>query len=461
MVSGNPEPGWYEDYENPALLRYWDGAVWTADTQPPSTPAQAVAPPHWTPIQPIAVQPAAFQPIASRPAAMPRPSRVVTPPGYPANAYTRPAARSRRPVSIIVRVVVVLMGFFGTRAALTHAFDTLPAGQAGTPHRPYASSCTDQTPLSATLTKTLTSTRPAGSPVINRTGAAAILKQVWAARNTALAACDLATLTALETGSARLGDLGQARCGCLQLAGSGFSASRLFVPRQEQYPAYFVAMARTVTTEGNSWTEVMAFSRSSPTTRWQLSLATGWGPSGGKVAELGYPVLDADGYAAVPDTHTSAAAQVAVRRLASYYQAAKNTGRLPANPFTPGFWSDQMAADIAAHRQDAVQRNGLHGHFSYTVDPADPVFQVISGSQGMACGVVRFRSVYTGRNGGHPYQTADLRNWGPELAEGGYKSITVSGVSQTCFFVPVRGGPALVLGGDYINETVSTGVPLD
>jgi hypothetical protein len=364
-------------------------------------------------------------------------------------------------VSIIVAVVVLLMGFFGTKAALTHAFDTIPAaGPAGTSHLPYASSCAGKTALSAKLTRTLTSTRPAGSPVINRTGAAAILKQVWAARNTALAACDLSTLTALDTGSARMGDLARARCGCPQLAGSEFSASRLFVPRQEQYPAYFVAMARTVTAQGNSWTEVLAFSRSSATTSWQLSLATGFGPDGGKVSDLGYPVLDADGYAALPDPQTRATAEPAAQKLAGYYQAAKNTGRLPANPFAPGFWSDQMAADIAVHRQDTVQRNGLHGHFSYTVDPADPVFQVLSGGQAMACGVVRVRSVYTGRNGDHPYQTADLRNWGPELAEGGYKSVTLSGVSQTCFLIPVHGGPTLVLGGDYLNESVPTGVPL-
>jgi hypothetical protein len=32
--SAGPAPGWYPDPQNPAVLRYFDGRVWTSSTQP-------------------------------------------------------------------------------------------------------------------------------------------------------------------------------------------------------------------------------------------------------------------------------------------------------------------------------------------------------------------------------------------------------------------------------------------
>lgn len=39
----NAEPNWYPDPSNPQLLRYWDGAQWTAQTSPAGVPQPAPA----------------------------------------------------------------------------------------------------------------------------------------------------------------------------------------------------------------------------------------------------------------------------------------------------------------------------------------------------------------------------------------------------------------------------------
>jgi hypothetical protein len=33
-ASGGLSPGWYPDQQDPSLMRYYDGRVWTAQTQP-------------------------------------------------------------------------------------------------------------------------------------------------------------------------------------------------------------------------------------------------------------------------------------------------------------------------------------------------------------------------------------------------------------------------------------------
>lgn len=70
--------GWYEDPEDPALLRYWDGAGWTDETAPAQAPEPTPAPLAPMPSAPV-------QPSAS---ATPPPSATPSVPGYPG-----PAAR--------------------------------------------------------------------------------------------------------------------------------------------------------------------------------------------------------------------------------------------------------------------------------------------------------------------------------------------------------------------------------
>ena len=38
QADGGAPPGWYPDPQQPAMLRWWDGRVWTAHRQPPQPP---------------------------------------------------------------------------------------------------------------------------------------------------------------------------------------------------------------------------------------------------------------------------------------------------------------------------------------------------------------------------------------------------------------------------------------
>ena len=460
MDSGIPAAGWYEDFEDPTQLRYWDGQEWTAHIQPLAAPQPAAfeqPTPAAQPIQPA--QPAQPNQLGSSWSVEPRPSREPASAAYPAWAHTPSPARRARPIPIALTLLLLLMGFAGVRSALIHSTDSLRPR----PAPPEVSSSTAP-PAGGKAAKVarpnaLTATQPAGRPVITPAGAELVLQEMWTARHNALTIHDQPAIRALDTGSALIGDLSGAQCTCS--FGDSYTESRVFVSRQVRYPARFVAMVETESSDGEALVVVLAFTRSSMKTSWRLSLATNFVPVQ-HLSAWSEPPTDAAGYASPPDPSIRSVAGPMPHRLAEYYQAAKNTGRMPANPFEASWWTTDVVAKIAAHRQDRSQANGLRGHFRYTVAPKDPLFLALVGEHdAMACGVVRVRVVYTGYHGRFPHQTADRLNWGLELAPGDYRSVTTMGVSQTCFIIPTAGGLATALGGDYRNESTSSGVPLN
>ena len=459
MDSGIPAAGWYQDFEDPTQLRYWDGQAWTAHVQPPAAPPQLAQ--FGQPTQPVMRPTQPTQPESRW--SEPQPSREPTSVAYPAWDYHTPSpARRVRPIPIVLTLVLLLAGFLGVRSALIHATDSVQPGLA----QPEASSSTAPSAGGKTrktgkvvLPHALTATQPAGQPVITPAGAKLVLQELWTARHNALTTYDQPAIRALDTGSALIGDLGGAECTCS--FGDSYTESRVFVPRQVRYPAHFVTMAQTETSDGEALVVVMAFTRSSVKTSWQLSLATSFVPVE-QLSDWSEPPTDAAGYASPPDASIRSVAEPMPQRLAEYYQAAKNTGRAPANPFKSNWWTTDLVTKIAAHRQDRAQANGLLAHFRFTVAPKDPLFLVLIGERdAMACGVVRVDVAYTGNHGRFPHQTADRLNWGPALAPGDYRSVSTTGVSQTCFFIPTTGGLATALGGDYRNESISSGVPLN
>ncbi len=50
----HPPAGWYPEQGSPTGMRFWDGAQWTAQVNPPPTPAVSTAPPAATPPAPAA-----------------------------------------------------------------------------------------------------------------------------------------------------------------------------------------------------------------------------------------------------------------------------------------------------------------------------------------------------------------------------------------------------------------------
>jgi hypothetical protein len=69
------EAGWYQDPYDASLLRWWDGAAWTAHIQSAATAAQSVTvaaqamPIEQPPVQQVAQQPQAYQQVAQQPQA--------------------------------------------------------------------------------------------------------------------------------------------------------------------------------------------------------------------------------------------------------------------------------------------------------------------------------------------------------------------------------------------------------
>jgi hypothetical protein len=379
------------------------------------------------------------------------------PGGYYVPPYVPPSSRSRSGRIMLigaVYVVTVLLVLSVVAAVFVHR-DTAVEAQGG------AAACGSR-PATA-LPADLTNPIKAGRPVITPAGAKTVLEVAWSVREQALQSCDLAMIKKLDVGPAQIGDLARAGCGCLiRPAGAAILDSAVYVPRQTTFPAYFMVEVRTEEVRGASWDEIMVFTRTGRKSPWRLQLATGYAADEGNQVELGRPAVDAAGYAQRPDRATASAGVADAKRLATYYQQAKDTGVVPPNPFHRNGWTVDLPAEIAEYRQDQPQRNGLIGHFTYRSEPGEPVFQVLSSGSGFACTALRTRAVYTAApGGGDPQQTRDRKNWGPELAPGAYRSITSNGVSQTCFLVPEGGqGPSYVLGGDYREESVITGVPL-
>jgi hypothetical protein len=91
---------------------------------------------------------------------------------------------------------------------------------------------------------------------------------------------------------------------------------------------------------------------------------------------LSQPDVATDGYTREPTTAQRAHLSSVPGLIAAYWTQAKDTGRSDGamGPLEPGYWTDQKAVRLAAHRNGAVQSNGLIGKFRYWVDPKDPVF---------------------------------------------------------------------------------------
>lgn len=412
-VSEHAPAGWYADPGRVAQLRYWDGAVWTAHVHGTANP-------------------------------------------FPASGGSPPApAREGRGARVWWTVTAIAAALTVVGLLATFAITGLREAAGNRPGTVTSGPVWDGRSGSGW-------SEGPGTPVVTPHGAREIFASFWPQREAAIAARSSAQIQALESGSAGRGDLERVRCACpIRRSPGRYGPISVFVPRQTTYPARFMVEAATTRSPNIPWTEVMVFIRASAHARWTLDLDTGWERPAGVAPVLRQAGTDTQGFDPRPSPSTQAQARTVEAALVTYWQAAKREGRVPEpNPFQPGPWTNDMAARLAEHPQGTIQANGLIGHNSYSTEGGGRLY-AFTDSRGneIACGVVLEKVVDTAGPGGAPYQNTDRTNWGPDLRPGPYRSITMVNQWQTCFILSPGADPALVLGGDGLNESRTTGVP--
>lgn len=214
------------------------------------------------------------------------------------------------------------------------------------------------------------------------------------------------------------------------------------VPLQQAYPLYFLSEIITQYKVASQSTpqygmELQIITKANPSAPWQLSLATGYDEvDGSQPSPLG---MNAVPVAPAPPSHISYSynpppnstpiipASQYLPELAAYWQSWKTTGKAPANPlFVDDGGTSGFGAQIAQSPQDQYDQYDFH------VDPNDPQW-IFSDPQGqpIVCGTV----VDTAKNKANPgalIQNASRTNWGMQLPQGAYYSITSQVIHQTC-----------------------------
>jgi hypothetical protein len=392
------------------------------------------------------------------------------PPGSVLPPTPQPSgSRSRAPLVaavVVVTLVLGVAGVFGVVAAVGRLADrsqgsgpNAAADSAGGPvtSMPIAPPVFPHSPPVGITAADKAARRGA---VITPQQAATVLEKYWPVHESAQVRKDLVTLARLSTGAAEQYEVGAIACGCRRvLAERPLRDAAYFVPRQTRFPAHFVVQALTTTLSGERpWVELLVFSRRGPTAPWLVSEDSGFGPMDGDTPRLGVPDVGAGGFTRPVSAAHRARARALTHELAALWQQAKNTASVPrTTTFSLRGQPGDLLRRLAAARQDAIQTNGLHGHFEFAVRDSDPLV-VVPDADGydLACMPIRELKVYTAPAGSTVYQDPGLSNWGPQLPAGRYRSVTFHEAWQTCLGIPH--GPLTQVG--IFNEDDAGGTPV-
>jgi hypothetical protein len=301
--------------------------------------------------------------------------------------------------------------------------------------------------------------RTADGSVVNRALAAQVLRRYWPVHERALVHRDLATLARLSTGSARRWEQPAVACGCLHVTEPRpLLSAAYFVPRQTRYPATFIAEAQTVY-DSSYWAELLVFTKQHAGASWLVTEDSGFGPPAGTTPQLGAPVAGAGGYDRPVTAAQHHRARKVVAAFAAVWQRAKDTGTIPTGSgFDLTGQTGERVAQLAMYRQDAVQVNGLLGHFAFSASAADPLV-VVADTFGydLACQPIHETVQYRPTPGKLVNQDAARHNWGPELKPGFYHQVVSRDVWQTCFLIPPGASRPIAVLNQSIGGAVATG----
>jgi len=296
--------------------------------------------------------------------------------------------------------------------------------------------------------------------VITPSQAARVVHDYWDVHEAALVEHNLPRLAHLSAGAARDWEQPAVACGCLSVSSPRpFLNAAYFVPRQRRYPASFIAEVQTEVA-GTYWAELLVFTKSRSGGPWLVTEDSGFGPPAGVAPRLGAPVADSAGYDRPVSGSERARARTVAGRFAALWQQAKNTGTVPAGSgFDLTGQTGARVARLAAFTQDAVQMNGLIGHYTFYTSRTDPLIQVTDvDGYDLACQSIRETVVYTPTPGHLIAQDPLQHNWGPYLSPGSYRKVIDRDTWQTCFLLAPDAGTSIRVLDQDVGGGASSGV---
>jgi hypothetical protein len=346
---------------------------------------------------------------------------------------TPPAlGRARRRNTVILVVACLLIGTVtavGTGVALRNT-----SARGPTPEHPIAGKA-------IVLPVTLYIAHAPGSRfLITANDAQTVATVMWHLWENAMVHGDTRALTQLVANPLRTSEVYQ--CACALPRPVSPYAILTEVPLQQAYPLYFLSEIITQYNVASQSSprygmELQVITKASASAPWQLSLATGYDEVDGSqpppLSMNSVPVAPAPpsrisySYNPPPNTTSVLPASQYLPTLAAYWQSWKTAGRAPTNSlFVDDGGTSGFGAQIAESPQDQYDQYNFH------VDPNDPQW-VFSSAEGqpIVCGTV----IDTSKNMANPgalIQNASRTNWGMQLPQGAYYSITSQFIHQTC-----------------------------
>lgn len=409
-----PPPGYYPDPSGSGQ-RWWDGMQWTSH-------------------------------VGAAPTADPFAAAYVTPVGST-------SARDWARVSVVAVVVLALIAGMAAYRAVTHG------GAAGS-HSPGLGPAPGprlSASAPAALGPPMTPEPAPNQPVVTAAQAGQVVRAFWPAHEYALLNRNLALLGRLDTGAAASYEQGAVACGCLFWGRARtFENAWYAVPEQRSYPAHFLAEAQW-TANGTTWTDLLVFTKSAAGRPWLLAEDSGYGPLLGQQVGLGHlRTVEGSDYALPVTRQQHVRAQTLARQLAQLWQRAKQTGRIPTSSVfnLTGNLRTQLQS-FATNRQDTLQTNGELGHYTFSVDSADRMYEFDDSGYDIACQVVRDTVVSRDPTGAPIVQDVGRKAWGPLLAPGRYRTVTSRDAWQTCFVISPTSQPVIVLDSEVGGSVTS------
>ena len=334
----------------------------------PRTLARHEAPPLPPPPEEVVAPPPAL--VVSAPAEDAGDDPLVALGVAPAPAVA-PRAGARRGVlaaSSVAATLVILGAVVAVLATRGHNSDN--AG-ASTRRSPVATPSPDP---DAALTALRTSGPSRHDAMMDASDAVVLVNAFWPARERALSNRDQLAVRGLETGAAAEWDVVGCNVACAPVSPRSIGDLRVYVPRQAQYPASFLAEVLTTAYQSTTvpMVELMVFTRPSGDEPWSLALDTGF-PGIKHIDEYPVPVEGGAFDAAAPRIPGVDPAGLPTL-LASYWQHWADTGSAPpGSAFLPGPFTDKTGQAIHETLLEDRAR-GVADTASFNTSAGDPLW---------------------------------------------------------------------------------------